>query len=465
MKAAKLWFRRLLVAGLVCAIGLPLVGFGLSNLYLASLKGRDFVGSKIRAVTGLDVSVMGSSWSPWNGISVYGMNVEQPGQLKMELPSPFVRIERIRAAPSWRNLVLNRRLLLKGIELYKPELVLPVELLSQLPSQPPVVVQPPAVVQQVIPVPKQTPTEQTSPAPLPSTVSHPKTVAGTPEAKARTAIENVREISSPTVWLKFFGGSVKIVSVKADKTLYQISDLEGNVPLAGKRATSKILLNRIKFLGDPIAETMTIPLEWHSPMLQLGAFDMEIFGIRCEAVANIAITEKLPFQIQAILPKQENQEIGLSEKTNGKLGSIVGQGVFKGQLTSPATWQGQWITQAASIETNFAGNTAHFDQGRAIMVFQNGTLRCLEARLIGESLSVIGNATFLSNGRAAANGRIIAAPDTLVAISKFTQPHSSAPVLTPLSTPQRAALDLQVFGKLGEFYFQPNPRATPIPLN
>ena len=54
------WFRKLLVAALALAVAIPLVGFGLSNLYLASPKGRIFVASKIKARTGLDASVMGS---------------------------------------------------------------------------------------------------------------------------------------------------------------------------------------------------------------------------------------------------------------------------------------------------------------------------------------------------------------------------------------------------------------------
>jgi hypothetical protein len=31
-----------------------------------------------------------------------------------------------------------------------------------------------------------------------------------------------------------------------------------------------------------------------------------------------------------------------------------------------------------------------------------------------------------------------------------------------LHTTQRAALDLQIFGRLGEFHYKPNPKAPPI---
>jgi len=88
----------------------------------------------------------------------------------------------------------------------------------------------------------------------------------------------------------------------------------------------------------------------------------------------------------------------------------------------------------------------------------------VDARLTGEETTVMGNGAMLTDGRTAAIARIVAAPDTLLAISRFTQPSSSEPELTPLSTPQRAALDLRFFGQPGNFLYQPNPAAPPLPL-
>lgn len=454
----KRWFRRLFTVGLVLAGGLPLVCFALSNLYLASPKGRIFVASKVQGISGFETSVMGSSWSPWNGISVYGIRIEQPGPLNTAVSSPLLTIESIHAKLAWRALVLNRQVLLKGVEIRNPKLVLPIELLSQLPSQPATVSTPPVVAQ-------VDPSTQLTPAPPLPTGSTPETVALIQQKKPVAKIESVGESTIPTVWVKFSGGGLKIVSTKSKEPLYQISDLKGAAPLGGKHANSEIVLKQIEFLGKPLVDTIKIPLKWRSPVLEVGAFGGELFGMDCEAVASIAISGAIPFQINAVLPEQENQEIGFGENVNAKFGSLAAQGVFQGQLTFPATWQGQWITQAASIDTSYASQTAHFDQGQTMVIFRNGALSCIDARLVGEQLTLIGNATLLSDGRAAANGRIIAAPETLVAISKFTEPNSAAPALTPLSTPQRSALDLQFFGKLGEFYFKPNPRAAAIPLN
>lgn len=76
----------------------------------------------------------------------------------------------------------------------------------------------------------------------------------------------------------------------------------------------------------------------------------------------------------------------------------------------------------------------------------------------------MGNGAILTDGRVAAIARIVAAPETLLAISKFAQPATSELRLTPLSTPQRAALDMQFFGQPGNFFYQPNPATKPFPL-
>lgn len=459
----KRWFRRLLTMGFVLAVAIPLVAFGLSNLYLASPKGRIFVASEIRERTGLDASVMGSSWSPWNGIHVYGIRIEQPGALKTAVLAPLLLIESIRLDPAWRPLVLHRQLLLKGIAIHKPKLVLPVELLSQLPRKAPVAMAPP-IVAQVNPTAQAEPVP-IPPSPVPPALSPAEPLPAMAEEKPVASIGSVEETTAPTVWVKFSGAGLKIVSTISKEPLYEISNMGGAAPLGGKRATSKVVLKRITGLGKPLAETMTVPLKWRSPVLEVGPIKGGLFGMACDVVASISVSGSIPFRINALLPEQRDREIRLGEKMKAKLGNVAGRGVFQGQLGIPATWQGQWITQAVSIDTSFADQTAHFDQGQALVIFRNGALSCIDARLVGEPLTLIGNATLLSDGRAAANGRIIAAPETLVAVSKYTEPSSAAPSLTPLSTPQRAALDLQLFGRIGELYFKPNPRAAPIPLN
>ena len=83
---------------------------------------------------------------------------------------------------------------------------------------------------------------------------------------------------------------------------------------------------------------------------------------------------------------------------------------------------------------------------------------------MGEQISLLGNATLLSDGRGSANLRIVAPPETLHTLSSWTDPTGSPPYFSPLHTPQRAALDLQIFGKLGDFSYKPHPNSKPIKI-
>ena len=83
---------------------------------------------------------------------------------------------------------------------------------------------------------------------------------------------------------------------------------------------------------------------------------------------------------------------------------------------------------------------------------------------LGEQASIIANAAVLSDGRMAGIARIVAAPESLIAVSRFFRPDAAEPHLTPLSTPQRAALDLQIYGRPGNLLFRPDPVAAPLRL-
>jgi hypothetical protein len=119
--------------------------------------------------------------------------------------------------------------------------------------------------------------------------------------------------------------------------------------------------------------------------------------------------------------------------------------------------------QSQLIDAVFAGNKASFNQGQALIVFQQGILRCIDARLVGDDLSLLGNGMALGDGRFAGHLRIVAAPESLAAIAKRIQ-NDSPLQLTPLSTPQRAALDMRAFGFPGRVFYQANPAAKPVRL-
>ncbi len=462
----KSWIRRLAAGAVLLLLLLPLLLFGLSNAFLMSPPGRNFIAGRIGGRIGLETKLQGSSWSPWNGISLYGLRIAQPEPLKKALSAPLLAVESIRVMPGWRELG-RRQLLIRELDIHRPELTLPIELLSQIPPpQPPPGAPPPQVAAvPESPVTELTPTQTPPPAvasAAASPVPAPNLGAVPRLAPVPTVASNpLPEITVPTVWMNFSDARLKVVTSMTAEPLYEIGKATGKLPLNGKAADTELALETIRTLGNTLSDELTVPVEWRPPVLKFGAVKGGFFGLDCTMEAQFRYYPGMPFVINAVIPRQDNKEVAIGETVQAELGSVAGEARFQGFLKSPASWQGQSMAQAAEIDTRYSGQEASFELGQALFSFQNGALRCLDARLLGESLSILGNAALLTDGRVAANARVVAAPDTLVAVSKMTQP-DSAPYLTPLSTPQRAALDLQFYGRPGAFYFRPNPRAAPL---
>ncbi|MDP4847103.1 MAG: hypothetical protein NWR51_07560 [Akkermansiaceae bacterium] len=444
----------------MAAFLLPSIGFGLSNLFLLSPKGRTYISSRITARIQLDTSVQGTTWSPWNGITVYGVRVEQPRELRGEISKPLISIQSVHLDPVWKQ-VLRKRLDLKGIDLVKPNITLPIELLSMIPTSQPdteLAMDTPPDLAMNQPSPQQTTPSTTPPAVVPA----PTEPQPTPPQPPTIETPAPPEITAPTRFIRLTDARLRIVTTMSKSPLYEVLGLTGSIPFAGKKTQTSLVTGAISTLGNKIAEDMKIPLDWNAPALTSNPNNGKVFGIDTTTGIQLALTQGLPLRIIASIPEQKDKEVSIGQSTGMKLGAVAGQGIFQGFLAYPASWQGQALVRSMSIDGKHLGNETHFDSGHALFVFRNGALSCVDARLNGEDISILSNATLLSDGRGAAVMRIVAAPETLGAISSFTDPTGSPPYFTPLHTPQRAALDLQIFGRLGEFHYKPNPKAPPI---
>lgn len=451
------WLRRLGKAALALALLGPPLAFGVSNLFLASSKGASLVAGRIQRVIQLETSVQRCSWSPWNGLTVYGLLVNQPAPLRQAIPAPMLKAESMHIHPDWRALS-KRRIVIRGLELRKPDLAVPLELLSQIPAAPfePTIAAKPPELALADPNHADLPptTGSVTPAPAGAPIAKPEKIPA-PKSSAD---------NSPTVWISFSEGGFRVVSAMMKRPLYRISRIDGAIPLGGKPARSELTLGGIEFLGNKMPDVVRVPMKWRAPLLEAGEVDAGALGISCKLVAKIALTPGVPFLIGGSIPEQKGKEIVLSEGMRAECGAVAGQGRLQGLLLAPRSWQGQGFVRMLGIGMEYAEQRADFGHGQALMIFQGGVLRCLDARIMGEQISVMGNAMLLSDGRFAAAARVVAAPETLSVISKHTHPSRIAPQLTPLSTPQRAALDMRVFGTPGNVFYQPHPGAEPIPL-
>jgi len=457
--------RRFLKIGFILAVLLPIAGFGLSNLYLMSPKCRAFLAGKITQRTGLEASIEGATWAPWSGITLYGIIVEQPTPLREQITAPLLLVESVRISPIWRALK-NRRLSIKSVEIRKPELSIPIELLSQLPSQE----QAPQIALNTPNSSAPAPQNQTPPVAVPLDDSkntqpgeaepRPQTVGAPPEP----VIKPVSEQELPTTWVNFSDARIKVLSTFTRTSLYEASGIQGSLPIGGKSAESMIKIGPIKCLGNLLSENLEIPIHSQGTLLSTDTIETNFSDIDCKFGAGVRLVRGLPFQISASIPEQNDKKLELPPAPVFQIGNIGGQGRFQGLLTSPITWQGRWVIEALSISGEYETTKFQFDHGQALVIYGNGALRCLDARMIGDSTSLLGNATLLTDGRLAAVARVVSLPEQLVAISKFLRPDHSAPHLTPLNTPQRAALDLQLFGTPWNLLYMPDPRSDAIPL-
>jgi len=451
------WRKWLGLTVLALAVLGPLLAFAVSNLFLLSSKGRSYVAARIQRVIHLETSVQGGSWSPWNGFTVYGLHIKQPEPLRNAIPAPMLTAETIRIHPDWWALA-KRRLVIRSVEVHKPDLALPIELLSQIPSAPvtPAIAAKQPDLAAVNPSPPETPEAVVPPISPPPLATVEKQV--TAQAQPRP------DETAPTFWISIGEGRLRIVSAMTKEPLYRIARIDGAIPLGGKSARSALTLGGIGFLNHTLPETVRVPINWKSPVLGTGVIDGGLFGLDCKMEARIGFTIGIPFFIAGVVPKQDGKEIVLSEALRAKLGAVAGQGRIQGHLLAPGSLQGQGIIQALAMEGEYAGHKANFHHGQAMVIFQGGALRCLDARLVGDETSILGNAMLLSDGRFAGAARIVATPESLGAISRFIQADGSTPQLTALSTPQRAALDMWIFGSPGNVFFKPHPAAEPILL-
>ena len=420
-------------------LGLPVMVLLLGNLLLSSAWSCRWLATKIQHRSGLETRVSGASWSPWNGASISEVELLQPAPLRALINQPLVRIEQVRITPVWRAW-LRGRLDVRSIELDTPRIVLPVELMSHLTAPGPATAAPPPVA---------------ASAPPPAVVQPPLTPPPAPSPEVTQLPPRPVLPSQPTGWLRLKNASFAIVRTGTSQPLLEISKTSGAIPLSGDSAQSALKIGMISAFGNEVISNLTTTLDWTSPLLSLKPVETNIGGYQIVLAAKIGSLSGLPLQIEAQLPRQPFTTFGIPFNGQAAAESITANLRFRGLLLAPGSWQGDLVLEAASPSVLIAEHETKFDQGRAVTILRGGLLSCVDARLISDELSVLGNASLLADGRAAGAVRLVAAPESAAAIVSRVFPNiQGGPSLTPLATPQRAAFDLEAFGTLSRLFLR-----------
>lgn len=429
---------------------LPVAVLLLGNLWLACPPGRQWIAGKIQRSAGLEVRVGGASVWPWSGVTVREVELLQPPALRSSLPEPFARVTMIRLTPVWRSWLRGKREL-RALELDSLELFIPVEVLADLarsqtpppPAAPPAGPRVAAVAPPFVGPPAPTPPAPTPPAPTP-----PVTPAAPPAAVADVPLP-------PTVWLHLQNASFTVFSAASGKSWFELAGLSGSIPVAGTAAESGLRVRSIYAGGNEILTGLDAALDWKKPLLSLKPLETEIHGCKFVIAGKLGMLNGLPVQIDAQLPRQALAPVPLPAQSHAEAGAIAANARFHGLLLAPGSWQGDLVAEAQGASATIAGHEAKFDHGSAITVLRGGLLSCIDARLIGDDLSFLGNATLLADGRAAAALRMVAAPESANAIAGRIFPAiRQDPSLTPLATSQRAAFDLEAFGNIRQLFLR-----------
>lgn len=442
---------RLKAAGFLAAF--PLLAFLASNLWLASAWGRGWMAAKVKGVTTLETRIAGASWSPWNGIRIHGIVLERPAALRDPAATPLVAIESMRIHPVWRSWI-HRRWELKSVEIDRPQVILPVELLAHLagsggppPATGPAIATTPAPAE----VPALVPTVPPQEAPI----GTPSVTVIPPSTSSPEAPEAAPEITTETAWVNVRNASLALVSAASPDRWLEVTGLTADVPVAGKAAGANAVIGTISTLGHRLAGDLEMPLRWEPPFLLCGPADETFANLKLSLGAKFANAAEFPFLIGMETPapqelRWEDGALSASGKETRLLARLLGQ------LAKPSSWQGDFAAEGRSFSIHLPDSrTILFDRVSAAVFLRQGVLHCPDARGIGEELSLLGNATLLPDGRAALVLRVVTTPQAAAGIAAaFANAGGARANFRPLETPDRLAADFRLSAAEGRFLVQ-----------
>ncbi|HVJ47091.1 MAG TPA: hypothetical protein VM511_11935, partial [Luteolibacter sp.] len=245
--------------------------------------------------------------------------------------------------------------------------------------------------------------------------------------------------------------SFSLVFSGSPSPLLEISGLEGSVPVGGGPANSTLTVKSLRSIGGAIAGELKLPVNWQAPLLTLPPLDITASGLKTRIGGQLAMVQGLPIALECNAPAQSVKPVSLPGGGTFRSQDISSVLRFGGMLVTPSTWQAEFITAASKPAIVADGHETRFDHAQAVTVLRGGTLSCVDARITGDDVSMLGNATVLSNGKAAGVLRIVAPQETSLSIIRRLFPGATAPpAFSSMSTPQRAALDIEVSGTLGD---------------
>jgi hypothetical protein len=247
--------------------------------------------------------------------------------------------------------------------------------------------------------------------------------------------------------------------------LLRLDDLNGDIPFAGDAAKGAIRLGQSVANEHSLITDLAAELSWQHPVLTLEQANTELNGVALRLAGKIGLVQGLPVYLAVQVPEQPvTVPLPLAE-ASFHADSAVLNARLQGFLVAPGSWQGDLIADARAITVKHGEFSSDFRIAHCGTLLRGGILSCVDARLLSDELSLLGNATLLVDGRLGGIVRLVASSDRTTGLVQRLFPDLAAPLaLTPLSTPQRVAFDLSVFGTLQDPQLQHGQEGPTKPL-
>ena len=421
-----------------------------SNLVLQTNAARGRFEKKLERRSGLDWTIGSLSWTPWTGIHVGDvkaelLNMEAAGEAR-----PLYQVQEIEVQIYWLE-VLNGLLEVREIRLKNGRVAIPIELMALLPKK----------------------EKESNPA-LADEGADPKPTLPSEKPGSGAGADSTEKSApktghGPLVERPPAARPVKLVIDGCELRLYSISDqakselalknVRAEVPLAGEDREGWIETDGLYLGGRSLSAPMRSGLEWKQPLLLLPTTTMRWAGLEVHAGASIRVRNVPRFFAEVRVPATPLEatpvpgwpELAVSSQ-KVTMFSQVG-----GSLNDFRSWRGSTVIEATHLNFKHKMRTdgLGFESARLTTGMRGGTFQVVDARLLSERLSFLGNAIVVPDGRVRGVLRIVADRESATAITRLAVGSLLSQGWTrswfkPLITPDRQFRDLHVEGTLSK---------------
>lgn len=381
-----------------------LVLFLLVQLVLATPWARGRVAEQVTKRTGLDCRISGLSWTPWGGVGIRSLVVDQPRGLGWN--QPLLNFERLRVQPDYVS-CLRREWAVRAVEIERPELSISLEMLAAMARRSGPTEHPPSLAVAEEPQPAG----PVLPAGLdldggPVRDSFGGAVAppsASPVAVPMGESERTRLTVVPA-GLMVANGSIELFSGISGSSLFRLSGVQFSSTSKQSGLEGEGLIETLTVGEFAIETDVGIELDQVIDSFQL------LLTINLEEnkqpVCSLRVSLEKDFPFQATFSHHFASPFAIELPRIGALELASNQTLVysRGWLLAPMTWQG--LMRVGGRGLALEGLDLSFDRHHGTMILRNGLLQVPDARVLGDQVSLLGNG-WLTRDAGAAVFRVV----------------------------------------------------------